>query len=218
MAQQQRGRRTRSAILDAAASVFNEFGYEGATIAQILAKAELTKGALYFHFTSKEELARGVLAEAVTTEGVLPQESKLQEWVDVGLALAYRLPREPLLSASLKLSLDLNARRLFGTRWQDWVSLMTDLLVQAKAAGELLPDVDPQATARLLVGAWTGVQVLSEDLPDSPTLEEQVALLYAHLLPAIAVSGTLARLDTSPDRGERIVADFVEATKAGAAS
>ncbi|MFI9270694.1 ScbR family autoregulator-binding transcription factor [Kitasatospora sp. NPDC052896] len=208
MAQQERALRTRKVILNAAASVFNDFGYEAATIAQILTRAEMTKGALYFHFASKEDLARGVLDEAVTTDGVLPQQSKLQEWVDVGLALAHRLPREPLLSASLKLSLDQQARRLFGTRWPDWVSLMASLLKQAKAQGEVLPHIDPDITAQLVVGAWTGVQVVSEGLSEAPSLETQIALLYDHLLPAIAVPGVLARLDTSPDRGARIVAEY----------
>ncbi|UZJ29215.1 TetR family transcriptional regulator [Streptomyces endophytica] len=37
----------------AAAEIFNEYGYEAATIAAIIERAKLTRGALYFHFTSK---------------------------------------------------------------------------------------------------------------------------------------------------------------------
>src|SRR5437879_5437908 len=104
MARQARAIQTRRQILDAAGRVFDRLGYESATITEILAQAGVTKGALYFHFDSKEELARGVLAEAVTTEGVIPQESKLQECVDLGLVLAHRVPREPMLSAAIRLS------------------------------------------------------------------------------------------------------------------
>ncbi|MEK8143998.1 helix-turn-helix domain-containing protein [Streptomyces sp. M10(2022)] len=106
MAIQQRAIRTRRIFLEAAAEVFDEHGYDAATIATILERAGLTRGALYFHFTSKEELARGVLKEAVTVDGLTPQAFKLQEWVDIALLLAYRLPREPLLSASIRLSVD----------------------------------------------------------------------------------------------------------------
>ncbi|MHC3534385.1 TetR family transcriptional regulator, partial [Streptomyces sp. DT7] len=88
-------------------------GYDAATIAAILERAGLTRGALYFHYTSKEELARGVLEEAVTSDGVLPQTLTLQEWVDIALMLAYRLPREPMLSASIRLSVDPRARSPF---------------------------------------------------------------------------------------------------------
>src|SRR3954469_22207315 len=60
-----RGGRSREALLDAAASVFTERGYRGATCDTILAEAGLSKGAFYWHFESKEELMRAVLAERV---------------------------------------------------------------------------------------------------------------------------------------------------------
>lgn len=68
MARQERAVRTRRAILEAAASVFDERGYEAATIADILTRAGVTKGALYFHFSSKQDLARGVLDEQFAEE------------------------------------------------------------------------------------------------------------------------------------------------------
>ncbi|MFD6749883.1 TetR family transcriptional regulator, partial [Streptomyces anthocyanicus] len=59
MAKQDRAIRTRQTILDAAAQVFEKQGYQAATITEILKVAGVTKGALYFHFQSKEELALG---------------------------------------------------------------------------------------------------------------------------------------------------------------
>lgn len=59
MAQQERAVRTRRAVLEAAATVFADHGYTAATVADILKTAGVTKGALYFHFDSKEALARG---------------------------------------------------------------------------------------------------------------------------------------------------------------
>ncbi|MER5629537.1 ScbR family autoregulator-binding transcription factor [Streptomyces nitrosporeus] len=205
MARQQRAIRTRRIFLEAAAEVFDEHGYDAATIAAILDRAGLTRGALYFHFTSKEELARGVLQEAVTSDGVSPQIFKLQEWIDIALLLAYRLPREPLLSASIRLSVDPRARGLFGTRWPDWITLGTEILTEAKERGELLPHVDPGATSRLFVGAWTGVQLITESMPEPPDLVGEISALLELILPNNAVPGVLARLDTSPHRPERIL-------------
>ncbi|GGZ12699.1 gamma-butyrolactone-binding protein [Streptomyces nitrosporeus] len=185
--------------------MFDEHGYDAATIAAILDRAGLTRGALYFHFTSKEELARGVLQEAVTSDGVSPQIFKLQEWIDIALLLAYRLPREPLLSASIRLSVDPRARGLFGTRWPDWITLGTEILTEAKERGELLPHVDPGATSRLFVGAWTGVQLITESMPEPPDLVGEISALLELILPNNAVPGVLARLDTSPHRPERIL-------------
>ena len=55
----------RDAILDAAAAVFTERGYRGATVGAILARAGLSKGTFYWHFESKDELMLAVLAERV---------------------------------------------------------------------------------------------------------------------------------------------------------
>jgi AcrR family transcriptional regulator len=57
--------RGRDAILDAAAAVFTERGYGGATVDAILERAGLSKGAFYWHFESKDELMLAVLAERV---------------------------------------------------------------------------------------------------------------------------------------------------------
>ncbi|MDX6353778.1 MAG: hypothetical protein QOF98_681, partial [Streptomyces sp.] len=61
MAQQDRALVTRRKILEAAANIFEKDGYRAATITDILKVANVTKGALYFHFASKEELAQAVL-------------------------------------------------------------------------------------------------------------------------------------------------------------
>ncbi|MFF8844803.1 ScbR family autoregulator-binding transcription factor [Streptomyces sp. NPDC015127] len=210
MARQERATRTRAAILEAAATVFAERGYEAATIADILARADVTKGALYFHFSSKEDLARGVLAYAVTTEGVPEQPSKLQEVVDVSMVLAYRLPREVVLRAAARLAADQSSRELFGAPYSEWTELVASLLSQAKARGELLPHVQPEETAEILVGAFTGLSLTSQASADIACLERQVGLMYDHMLPAIAVPGILGRLDTRPDRGARVSARAAE--------
>ncbi|MFD8965448.1 ScbR family autoregulator-binding transcription factor [Streptomyces sp. NPDC059568] len=204
MVRQERAIHTRRIILEAAAEMFNELGYDATTIGGLIERIQLTRGGLYFHFTTKEQLARGVLDEAVTMEGLAPQDFKLQEWVDLALLLAYRLPREPLLGAAIRLSVDIKARGLLGTRWPDWISLGQELLTEAKERGELLVHVDPGDTARLLVGAWTGVQQITETLPDRD-LSEEISCLFELVLPNIASAGVLAKLDTSPQRAERLL-------------
>lgn len=204
MARQERAIRTRRIILEAAARMFNELGYEASTIGMLIERARLTRGGLYFHFTSKEQLARAVLDEAVTREGFVPQNLKVQEWVDLALLLAYRVPREPVLSASIRLSVDPKARSLFGTRWPDWIAMSTELLTEAKARGELHFHVVPEQLARLAVGAWTGVQLVSETIPDRD-LAEEVSALFALLLPSVVPPEVLAKLDISPHRAERLL-------------
>jgi len=204
MASQTRGARSRQHLLDAAASVFRDYGYEGASISEITKRAGLTKGAAYFHFSSKEALARSVLEEAVTTDGVVPQTLKLQELVDIAMALAHRLPREPVQAAALRLAVDSTACRLLGTAWPEWIRVVTEVLEEAKRRGETLPHLDPPQTGRVLMSAWTGMSLVLDEVPNGEDLEHHIASLLDHLLPSIAVPAVLARLDTAPGRGARI--------------
>lgn len=54
---------TRRAILDSAADAFVEHGYLEASLDDIARAARVTKGALYHHFTSKQDLFRAVFEE-----------------------------------------------------------------------------------------------------------------------------------------------------------
>lgn len=63
--QQERARRTRAAIVESAAAEFSKRGYAAASINAILEHSNATKGAMYFHFDSKEDLARAVLEEGL---------------------------------------------------------------------------------------------------------------------------------------------------------
>jgi AcrR family transcriptional regulator len=207
MAQQERAVRTRRAVLEAAAAVFAERGYAAATIAEILNRAGVTKGALYFHFDSKAALAQGVLQEQMTTGYHVARELKLQEWVDAGMTLAERLPQEPMLLAGVRLSADLQGRDAFGGAWPAWAELTGAVLAEAKERGEVLPHVVPEETAEVFLGGWIGVQFVSQAVAGWADLDHRMSALFNHLLPAIAAPAVLVRLDTAPDRGARVIAE-----------
>jgi AcrR family transcriptional regulator len=207
VAQQERAARTRRAVLEAAATVFAERGYAAATIAEILNRANVTKGALYFHFDSKAALAQGVLEAQIGTLYRLPRELKLQEWVDAGMTLAACLPKEPLLLAGVRLSADLQGRASYGSAWPAWSELTETFLSEAKARGEVLPHVVPERTAQVFLGAWIGVQFVSQAASNWADLELRMSDLFDHVLPAIAAPAVLVRLDTAPDRGSRVMAE-----------
>ncbi|MEW2625443.1 ScbR family autoregulator-binding transcription factor [Streptomyces sp. NPDC048106] len=217
MARQERAVRTRRAVLEAAAAVFAERGYAAATIAEILSRAGVTKGALYFHFDSKAALARGVLQEQISAEYHVPRELKLQEWVDAGMTVAERLPREPLLLAAVRLSADLQGPDVFGGAWPAWAELTASLLAEARARDEVLPHVVPEESAQVFLGAWIGVQFVSQAVAGWADLDERMSALFDHLLPAIAVPAVLVRLDTAPDRGARVIAEARRRSRAALA-
>ncbi|HAG42615.1 MAG TPA: TetR/AcrR family transcriptional regulator, partial [Clostridium sp.] len=52
---------TREQILDISSRLFIEKGYEKTSIQDIINKLQMSKGAIYHHFKSKEEILQGVL-------------------------------------------------------------------------------------------------------------------------------------------------------------
>ncbi|MEV4863670.1 ScbR family autoregulator-binding transcription factor [Streptomyces ossamyceticus] len=220
MAQQERAIRTREKILLAAAEVFDEVGYDAATISEILKRSGVTKGALYFHFSSKEELAQAVLANQLASVPPAPrQDLVLQQGLDETLVLAYLLAKgDPMVRGSVRLTVDQVApgdgldRRI---PMQGWIDHNADLLGKAKQSGEVLPHIDVDAVARMFVGAFTGVQMLSKIMTGHADMTDRVMDLYRHLMTSIAVPAVLVRLDFSPDRGERVYEAALKLREAG---
>ncbi|WP_405688335.1 ScbR family autoregulator-binding transcription factor [Streptomyces sp. NBC_00057] len=205
MAQQARAIQTRRSILVAAAAVFDERGYSSATISEILARAGVTKGALYFHFTSKEDLALGVMDVQLDSDPLPPQLTKLQELVDQGMLLAHRLRHEPLVRASVGLAMDQAVEGLDrGTPFRAWIDRLEHLLTAAKNQGELLPHVDPRETAEMLAGSFSGIQVMSQALCKREDLGRRISVLLHYVLPSISTPAVLTTLDMAEDRGERL--------------
>ncbi|MEV7991342.1 ScbR family autoregulator-binding transcription factor [Streptomyces sp. NPDC086077] len=210
MAKQERAIRTRRAILEAAGAVFDEHGYTSTTIAMVLERAEVTKGALYFHFPSKESLAQAVLDEQVPFGAIPPRACKLQEVVDITFVVGQRLLSNALLRGSVRLAVDQCAPPGVDHTgpFRQWADHLTPLLEQAQAQGELLPTVDPRDTVELLIGSFTGIQLMSRALTGRDDLGRRLSVLWSHMLPSIAVPGLLLGVDSRADRGARVLASL----------
>jgi len=81
------GTSTRLRILDAAHGLIMERGFAGTSVDDVLAGAEVTKGAFFHHFPTKADLARTLLAQYV--------DSDLQH-LDQTMARAEALTADPL--------------------------------------------------------------------------------------------------------------------------
>ena len=215
---QDRAIRTRHTILMAAAAVFEERGYQAATISEILTTANVTKGALYFHFKSKEQLAQGVLAGHDQNLTVPPRPCKTQELIDITMLHAHRLQTDPLVRAGARLTLDQRADGLDRTGpFHHWITIVTDLLTQAQKQGELLPHVNPTETAQILVGAFAGIQAMSQATTNYQNLPATITTLLQHTLPTITHPATLTTLDLTPPTWPTEEADSTDPDKANEA-
>lgn len=87
--------RTRDRILDAALALFAEKGYEATSMREIAEQLSITKPALYYHFDSKEDIVRSLLADIETQVDALVDWTReqppgpdlrrqvLERWTDI---------------------------------------------------------------------------------------------------------------------------------------
>src|SRR6201982_4242332 len=84
--------RTRERLLQAGFREFYRSGFQSASIHTILAATNVTKGALYYHFESKEALGHAIIDEVVATfprnRWLLPlQRSEDKDPIDALIAI-----------------------------------------------------------------------------------------------------------------------------------
>lgn len=198
---QERAIQTKATILCAAAEVFDEVGYAGASINKIISRAGVTQGAMYFHFASKEALARAVMnAQPNTIVPKLDTEG-LQRLVDITMIWALQMRSDSLLRAGVRLTTE---QGTFGahdaTPYTDWAAIMVECLRTSQEKGELLPGVDPEEVAHFIVAACTGMQMYSEAVNGRVDLADRAVSMWRLMLPAIAVPTVVARTSVSPER------------------
>jgi AcrR family transcriptional regulator len=197
---QERAVRTRDTILTAAAEIFDEYGYSGASINKIMTRANVTQGGMYFHFKSKRELAQAVLTHQQEFVDPPAEGFGLQGLVDLTFFTAHQLTSNVLFRASVRLAVEQGE---FGQRddtaYQEWVEQLYVHLCAAREQGELRPEVDERELANVLVGAYTGTQIFSNVASGHADLPERLVSMWRYFLPAIATPHGLARVELPAD-------------------
>lgn len=99
-----KSRRTRKRILDAALKLFAEAGYDGATNARIADAANLTRGAMLYHFPSREALVEAAAAHIQRERTDIFQRAAAArppgtDATDYAIDAYWRLLREPAFIA-----------------------------------------------------------------------------------------------------------------------
>lgn len=170
--QQERARRTRAAIIKSAAVEFGKSGYAAASLNRILEGSRATKGAMYFHFDSKEDLARAVLETAVERYRICAERwlaradlgplDVLHGMVD---EIALRLEHDTIVQAEYRLVIEPDFHRDTGNGGSRIVARATRVLaVRAIDDGQLRVDADPDRFTRTLSAALAGQRYLVDPI------------------------------------------------------
>lgn len=191
----EKGESTRRTILGVAARVFAERGYRAARMDDIIDASGLSKGAIYFHFRSKLELALAVVADSKERWlAAARKEVDLHPGAPAQLrALGELLVRLSVADAAgwstVRLAAQLSGEVADGRSGivgeeldalTAWVELVAEIIAAGQSSGDYRRDLDATDTAIVLVSAFDGLKTLSGTaVPDVATFERRARQLLA---------------------------------------
>ncbi|MDD7941260.1 TetR/AcrR family transcriptional regulator [Actinomycetospora lutea] len=192
---QQRGRDTRHTLLLEAARAFDQRGYDAASLSDILAASGRTKGAMYFHFRSKQQLATDLVTEVIDSwdvvrttiagRGLDPLRTLLVE-TD---AYVSRWTHDVVVrGASRAMSGTTHFAEAHRAWYSDWATSTAAHLRAALELGLLRPATDPDRVSRLVVAASCGHRSFAETIVGSPTHFERMTDTWLGILPVVATA------------------------------
>lgn len=189
-----KGARTRERIVAAAAPLFNQRGYAGASIADLMAATGLEKGGIYRHFESKDELALAAFDHAVALHrerirsAVEAERGAVARLTALGHALANvaedpAVPGGcPLLNTAIESDdaegasyAELRARTRASMR--RLIGYARKIIEVGIADGELAPELDAALEAEMIVATLEGALMLSRLYGDPRYVRQAAARL-----------------------------------------
>jgi TetR/AcrR family transcriptional repressor of nem operon len=172
---------TRDCLLQAAFQEVFRHGFQSAGIDAILAATNVTKGALYYHFDSKEALGYAVIEEIIaklTSERwLLPlQQDEDKNPVDTLIGIVQSLPNRPrdvkggcpLANLAQEMSqLDEQFRKRLERIFDAWQKGIAMALRRGQSQGVVRRDLVPEETASFLIAMIEGYYVFAKNAQDA---------------------------------------------------
>ena len=171
--------RTRERLLQAGFREVYRSGFQSASIDTILAATNVTKGALYHHFDSKEDLGHAIIEEIVAklTQdkwiGPLQQgKNPIDTLISIVQATSVR-PADvkggcPLVNLAQEMSaLDEQFRKRLERIFREWIEGIAAALRRGQSQGTVRRDLHAEDTAGFLVAMYEGYVVLVKNAQDA---------------------------------------------------
>ena len=193
-----KGEETRRKIVAAAAPIFNQNGYEGSSLTDLMEATGLKKGGIYRHFASKEELAAEAFdytwdaawkARMVHLDEQANGVAKLKQLISN--FIEYKSPVAggcPVLNTAIDAD---NGNPVLLARvskaLQSWKAKLQKIVKQAAERGEIQAGVDARAVATLIVATLEGALMMSRIEGSDASLRQVQAHLERYLDSEIAV-------------------------------
>ena len=217
---------TRLRILDAAKSLVLERGYAGTSVDDIQKAAGISRGTFFYHFPSKDDLARSLMERHARedhdlTEALMARAEKLasdplqQALVFIGLNEEMLEEHGPdgclFASYSYEAGLfDEQTHELIMGALEHWRQLLGGKLEEAmKRHHPVVPDADPYLLADLASGILQGAFIMRRALGDRGLMTRHLRQFrsYLELLFGVAEREAATRTDGSEEEEEEPLAD-----------
>ncbi len=194
MATQRNPDLTRQSLLQAAFQEIYRSGFQAASLDNILSKVGVTKGALYHHFGSKEELGYAVVDELIR-EHILDRWvrslEKAENPIDGVLAILRRKDPHPHFDQRLGCPLNnlaqemspLNEgfRKRLKSVFREWREGIAKALRRGQERGQVRSDVDTVEAADFFLAALEGSVSLAKNAQDRNLFDNCKAGLARYL-------------------------------------
>ena len=201
-----RGEETREKILMRAAQLFNEQGYHGASLNDLMQATGLKKGGLYNHFESKEKLALESFDYAIRLyrqrfEDALAGKTHAADRLLAIVNVIRRSATDPpipggcvLMNAAVESDDAFPALREHARKAMDsWRKLVRRTVEAGRLSGEIRLEVDAEQTASLLIGGLEGGVMLSKLYRDPVHVLRAADHIARYIIDNIRVRGAAAK-------------------------
>jgi TetR/AcrR family transcriptional repressor of nem operon len=186
-----KGDETRLRIIAQAAPLFNQRGYEGCSIQDIMAATGLEKGGIYRHFENKQELAAEAFDYAWTFASTKRRQNldTIPDHVDrlkqhiANFVTRTGLPGGcPLLNTAVDSD---NGNPVLRDRvrkaLRGWQTLLRDILEDGMHSGKIRPGIDPVRVSNHIIGGLEGAMLISRIERNDQALHHALEHLDAYV-------------------------------------
>lgn len=167
-----KGEATRQRIIAEAAPIFNQHGFDGCSMQDLMQATGLEKGGLYRHFANKEELAAEAFRFAVAQNVKLRTEpldeitgsiKKLKKFVQVFVETPSAIPGGcPLMNTAIDADDGNEALRDLARKGiQDWRARLCRIVEAGIKSGEIRKSTDPRRIANTIIATLEGALMIS---------------------------------------------------------
>jgi len=193
-----KAQKTRERILEAAARLFYQHGYNATGVEKVIKEAGVNKGNFYYYFKSKEELGVETLrwqqrnfAAQLLTNAPLGDDSPLQRLYDILERMKQMVssgsgecPIRGCYYGNFSLELSTASAPIrceLVTAFDRLRNFIADLIARAQAAGEVGAHIDPQVAAGMMFSLLEGAILISKAAQNTREIDNALAFIHEYL-------------------------------------